>query len=83
MVSDSFAPQEVISYEIPHQRVFIRLPVLLWLLHLVVILDDPEVLKCSVRILSLAESVSCTLPGSLLDFHFCEYTATSLPALRM
>ena len=35
MVSDSFAPQEVISYEIAHQRLFIRLPVLLWLLHLV------------------------------------------------
>ena len=43
-VSDPFAFREVISYEIPLQRVLTRLPFLLRLLHLFVIVVDLELL---------------------------------------
>ena len=43
-ISDSFAPQEVISYDIPHQRVWIELPALVVRLYLLVIQENPELL---------------------------------------
>ena len=71
-VSDSSALREVVSYGIPLQRVSMRLPFLLRLLHLLGFLKGDEgrsnfLLFSS--ILSLA--VSCTLLGSLLDFRVC------------
>ena len=54
-VSDSFAPQQVISYDVPPQRVEIRLRVLLRLLYLLVIHELLDARRRSFLSLSLSE----------------------------
>ena len=43
-ISDSFAPQEVIPYDIPLQRVWTSLPVLLSRLYMLVVQENSELL---------------------------------------
>ena len=82
-VSDSFTLQEVIPYEIPLQRVLIRLPVLLRLRHLLGISRNILTSRCEDRVLSLARCFSCTLLVSLLDFRLCKCVATGFTMLGM
>ena len=68
-VSDSFAPQEVTSYDIPPQRVLTTLPVFLRLIYLLVIQGNPELLDAR-RIFFLLRN------KSRLNVRLCKHIAT-------